>query len=74
MSMEQERGIENSIIECTGVCKSFETPEGEHQVIKDFNLQAKENEFLVLFGPGRRLQSLTLQGAWYFSPQPCSRG
>ena len=48
MSMEQERGIENSIIECTGVCKSFETPEGEHQVIKDFNLQAKENEFLVL--------------------------
>ena len=42
MSMEQERGIENSIIECTGVCKSFETPEGEHQVIKDFNLQAKE--------------------------------
>lgn len=53
MSMEQERGIENSIIECTGVCKSFETPEGEHQVIKDFNLQAKENEFLVLFGPGQ---------------------
>ena len=29
MSMEQERGIENSIIECTGVCKSFETPEGD---------------------------------------------
>lgn len=53
MSMEQERGIENSIIECAGVCKSFETPEGEHQVIKDFNLQAKENEFLVLFGPGQ---------------------
>lgn len=53
MSMEQERGIENSIIECTGVCKSFMTPEGEHQVIKDFNLQAKENEFLVLFGPGQ---------------------
>lgn len=53
MSMEQERGIENSIIECAGVCKSFKTPEGEHQVIKDFNLQAKENEFLVLFGPGQ---------------------
>ncbi len=53
MSMEQERGIENSIIECAGVCKSFGTPEGEHQVIKDFNLQAKENEFLVLFGPGQ---------------------
>ncbi len=53
MSMEQERGIESSIIECAGVCKSFKTPEGEHQVIKDFNLQAKENEFLVLFGPGQ---------------------
>lgn len=53
MSMEQERGIENSIIECAGVCKSFKTPEGEHQVIKDFNLKAKENEFLVLFGPGQ---------------------
>lgn len=53
MSMEQERGIRNNIIECTGVCKSFETPEGEHQVIRDLDLQARENEFLVLFGPGQ---------------------
>ncbi|MFR8170456.1 MAG: ABC transporter ATP-binding protein [Marvinbryantia sp.] len=50
--MEQERTVAN-MIECRGVCKSFETPEGEHQVIKDLNMAAKENEFLVLFGPGQ---------------------
>jgi ABC-type nitrate/sulfonate/bicarbonate transport system ATPase subunit len=49
MSMEQERNL----IECAHVYKSFRTPEGEHQVVNDFNLQAKENEFLVLFGPGQ---------------------
>lgn len=53
MSMEQERGIEKNIIEGVGVCKSFETPEGEHQVVKEFNLQTRENEFLVIFGPGQ---------------------
>lgn len=52
MSVEQERTVAN-MIECRGVCKSFETPEGEHQVIKDLNMEAKENEFLVLFGPGQ---------------------
>ena len=31
MSMEQERGIENSIIECTGVCKSFGLDSAERQ-------------------------------------------
>lgn len=52
MPMEQERTV-NSMIECVNVGKSFETPDGEHKVIRDFNLQAKENEFLVLFGPGQ---------------------
>lgn len=52
MSVEQERTVAN-MIECRGVSKSFETPEGEHQVIKDLNMAAKENEFLVLFGPGQ---------------------
>lgn len=52
MSVEQERTVAN-IIECRGVWKSFETPEGEHQVIRDLNMEAKENEFLVLFGPGQ---------------------
>lgn len=52
MPMEQKRTIKN-VIQCTGVCKSFSTPGGEYQVVKDFDLTAKENEFLVLFGPGQ---------------------
>ena len=52
MPVEQKQPV-NSIIECEGVCKSFPTPDGEYQVVRDFNLQAKENEFLVLFGPGQ---------------------
>ncbi len=49
MSMEQKR----KIIECTGVKKVFKVPEGEHQVVSDFNLVAQENEFICLFGPGQ---------------------
>jgi len=52
MPMEQERTLK-TIIECVDVCKSFSTPQGEYQVIKNFNLLARENEFLVLFGPGQ---------------------
>ena len=52
MSMEQKRTV-SPVIECTDVCKSFVTPEGEHQVVDHFSMQAKENEFLVLFGPGQ---------------------
>lgn len=52
MSVEQEWKI-NSVISCSGVNKSFYTPSGEVQVIKDFELQVKENEFVVLFGPGQ---------------------
>lgn len=50
--MEQERKI-NTIIDCVHVGKTFKTPEGEHEVIRDLNFSAKENEFLVLFGPGQ---------------------
>lgn len=52
MSVEQEWKV-NSVISCSGVNKSFYTPSGEVQVIKDFELQVKENEFVVLFGPGQ---------------------
>lgn len=52
MPMEQKRPV-NSMIECQAVCKTFGTPEGDYEVVHDFNLQAKENEFLVLFGPGQ---------------------
>lgn len=50
--MEQERKV-NTIIDCINVGKTFQTPEGEHEVIRDLNFSAKENEFLVLFGPGQ---------------------
>lgn len=52
MPVEQERTVKN-IIECKNVCKSFRTPEGIHEVISDLTISAKENEFLVLFGPGQ---------------------
>lgn len=52
MPMEQERAVKN-VIECIDVCKSFATQDGEYEVVKDFCLKAKENEFLVLFGPGQ---------------------
>lgn len=50
--MEQERKV-NTIIDCVDVGKIFQTPEGEHEVIRNLNFSAKENEFLVLFGPGQ---------------------
>lgn len=50
--MEQERKID-TIIECNHVCKVFDTPEGKREVVRELNFTAKENEFLVLFGPGQ---------------------
>lgn len=52
MPVEQERTVD-SVIECVDLCKSFPTPNGEYEVVKNFNVKAKENEFLVLFGPGQ---------------------
>ncbi len=50
--MEQERKIK-TIIDCVNVGKTFQTPEGEHEVVRNLNFSAEENEFLVLFGPGQ---------------------
>ena len=49
MSMEQKR----KLIECENVNKSFAVPGGEHEVVKNFNFTAEENEFICLFGPGQ---------------------
>lgn len=49
MSMEQKR----KLIECNGVNKVFKVPTGENQVVSDFNMVARENEFICLFGPGQ---------------------
>lgn len=52
MSMEQTGSVV-PVIECTGVSKTFITPDGTHEVVRDFSMSAKKNEFLVLFGPGQ---------------------
>lgn len=49
MSMEQKRGL----IVCRDVGKTFQAATGAHQVVKHFNLEAQENEFICLFGPGQ---------------------
>ena len=50
--MEQERKMKTGI-ECINAGKVFITPEGEHEVVRDLSFATKENEFLVLFGPGQ---------------------
>ena len=52
MSLEQTGNL-NPVIECSGVSKTFITPDGAHEVVRDFGMSAKQNEFLVLFGPGQ---------------------
>ncbi|MGN0157661.1 MAG: ABC transporter ATP-binding protein [Brotaphodocola sp.] len=47
--MEQKR----KLIECNDVNKVFKVPTGENQVVADFNMVARENEFICLFGPGQ---------------------
>lgn len=43
----------NTVIECSHAGKSFDTPEGKREVVRNLSFTAKENEFLVLFGPGQ---------------------
>lgn len=52
MPMEQERTI-NNIIKLTKINKSFPSENGTFEVVKDLNLDAADNEFLVLLGPGQ---------------------
>ncbi len=53
MRMEQQGSIRKTIIKCENVTKEFETPKGTLRVIDNVSLEVKENEFLVLFGPGQ---------------------
>ena len=43
----------NIIIECKDLGKQYKTPEGERVIIERMDLAVKENEFVVLFGPGQ---------------------
>lgn len=55
MQMEQERdlGVGKNMIHCKAVSKTFFTKTTQTLVIEELNLCVKENEFLVLFGPGQ---------------------
>lgn len=48
-------GIVKDVLECNHVSMEFESFDGsgKNQVLKDINFKARENEFLVLFGPGQ---------------------
>lgn len=41
------------IIRCENVDKKFISSNGVYEVVRDLNLSIKENEFVVLFGPGQ---------------------
>ncbi len=43
----------NIMIKCNSIFKTFESKDDENEVIRNFNLEIKENEFVVLFGPGQ---------------------
>jgi NitT/TauT family transport system ATP-binding protein/sulfonate transport system ATP-binding protein len=52
--MEQQGNIkDNYIINCENVTKEFTNERGTLKVVDNFSLKVKENEFVVLFGPGQ---------------------
>lgn len=53
MQMECERQMSKDIIVCKEMSKTFETSRGDVHVVDKVNLSVKENELLVLFGPGQ---------------------
>ena len=54
MDREREMTAGEALIEFRHVDKFFNKPEeGEYQVVGDLNIRVRENEFLVLFGPGQ---------------------
>lgn len=53
--MESAAGALKDVLECNHVSKEFEGFDGlgKNQVLGDINFKVRENEFLVLFGPGQ---------------------
>ena len=52
MQMEQ-LNREETVISCRNLSKKFHTPEGMVEAVARLDLDVKQNEFLVLFGPGQ---------------------
>lgn len=51
--MEQTGSLDKVMISVENVGKSMETDGEVKEIIRNFNLEVKENEFVVLFGPGQ---------------------
>ena len=51
--MEQNGCVDDRIIRLEHVTKRFESAGRVKEVVNDINLNVKENEFVVLFGPGQ---------------------
>lgn len=43
----------SKVIQCEHISKTFQSVNGDFQVIKDISIEAEQNEILVLFGPGQ---------------------
>lgn len=51
--MECHGSVEKTMISLKGVSKTFESAGSEKQVVNEVSMEVKENEFVVLFGPGQ---------------------
>ena len=51
--MEQNGRVNETIIQMKNVTKNFESAGKVKEVVAPFDLEVKENEFVVLFGPGQ---------------------
>ena len=49
----ERTGQVKPVIQCKNICKTFTTKDNSLEVLRDFNLDVKENEFVVLLGPGQ---------------------
>lgn len=51
--MEDQRKLKKVVVECSHMGKTFGEFETAHEVVRDFNTQIHENEFVAIFGPGQ---------------------
>ncbi|WP_343247625.1 ABC transporter ATP-binding protein [Diplocloster hominis] len=45
--------MEDNIVSCKNICMTYPSADGGANVLKDINFEVRENEFVVLFGPGQ---------------------
>ena len=57
---------------CKNVSKTFRSPKGEFEVLKNLTFDVRENEFLVIFGPGQCGKTTLLY--MLAGLEPCTEG